>query len=173
MAVYDEGSGSHKVIAVEGDPGPSSLPCAVAFFTNGALQPRTSIQVPTEFPASGRLTWCSEVAWDEQCDLPMSGSLYNGNDALALICANTIVDSLGTVGQDPGDAWESESAWGTLRTEGQRLVRCGRQTDPIADDPTDLALQWVRHEPGQLEEDALVECPRADGAMGGAGGATE
>ena len=172
IAVYDEGSGTHKVIAVAGDPGPSSHPCSLAIFTNGALQPRTSVAVPAEFPESGRLTWCSQTAWTDECDLPMSGSLYNGNDAIVLMCEDRIVDSLGTVGQDPGEAWESESPFGTLRTEGQRLLRCGNEADPFVEDPTDLALSWVMQAVGESEPDALLRCPNVNLGMGGAGGSS-
>lgn len=164
--LYLEGEGSDKRLDIWGEPGTSPTPCRVEVFTNGAFQPRRSILLVDVFPEDGFVRLCSDAAWVEGCTEEMSGSLFNGNDALVLSCGNQVMDSLGTVGEDPGRAWSEDG----VSTENQTLLRCTDRVDRDPSDETVLTSNWVTWSPDETEEEARIACETAPPSMGGATG---
>lgn len=73
-------------------------------------------------------------------DLTANLGLWNGNDAIVLAKADTVIDSLGQVGFDPGSQWGS----GLTSTADNTLRRmasvCVGDTDPA--DVFDPAVEW-------------------------------
>jgi hypothetical protein len=75
-----------------------------------------------------------------ECDRVTNLS-FNGDDALALECEGTLLDSLGQVGVDPGVAWEVGDA-STLNRTLRR--RCGMEAgDREPSDAFEPALEWL------------------------------
>ena len=75
----------------------------------------------------------------------LSGSLsHNGDDAYVLYKGDTIVDSFGRVGEDPGSEWGS----GLNSTKDNTLVRLSSVTtgDIVVNDAFDPADEWVGYE---------------------------
>jgi hypothetical protein len=176
ITLYEEGTGSDKRLTIWGPAKAKPAECAVEIFTNGATDSRRSIPLPASFPADGFVHLCSEAAWTAECTHEMSGSLFNGNDALVVQCSGVVVDSLGTVGVDPGVGWSSETAHGVLSTANQRLVRCGSVPDVDPSDATDLGRVWslwARGPSGDLPPwPCAVDNTAPDGTGGGSlGGA--
>lgn len=164
---YLEGEGTDKLLGLFGESGISPVECRVEIYSNGGTEPWRSIPLPHEFPHDGNLTLCSLPEKHPECTASISGSLYNGNDALVLVCGDKLMDSIGRVGEDPGVAWTSADK--TLRTEGQDLARCGDEPrrDPFA--PFDLFGAWVRVENGESPEEARLKCEQLGAPEGGAG----
>ncbi len=165
---YLEGEGSDKLLGIWGEHGTSPVPCEVQIYSNGGTMPWRSVPLPDAFPETGEVVLCSLPELHPECSEPMSGSLYNGNDALVLQCGDSIHDAFGRVGEDPGSAWVSVDE--LIRSEGQHLVRCGddARQDPLA--PFAIEEEWLAVQNGESPEAALLRCA-ATGAfgLGGAG----
>jgi hypothetical protein len=153
---YLEGEGSDKLLGITGQAGVSPVACRIEIYSNGGTSPWRTIPLPDEFPPNGTLTLCSIPESHPECTVTMSGSLYNGNDALVLWCDEVVMDAFGRVGEDPGTAWTSADE--TLRSEGQDLVRCagGNRSDPFS--PFELGEEWIRNENGESPEEARQRC---------------
>lgn len=166
---YMEGEGSDKLLGFWGEAGVSPVECRIEIYSNGGVEPWRTIILPSEFPADGLLTLCSVPENHPECTANMSGSLYNGNDALVVRCGDVVLDSFGRVGEDPGVAWSSED--GALRSEGQDLLRCGvaPRTDPFA--PFSIVDEWVRAENGENPEEARLRCALFEVPVAGGAGA--
>lgn len=165
---YLEGEGSDKLLGFWGEPGASPVECRVEIYSNGGTSPWRTINLPNEFPQGGSLTVCSLPDDHPECTASLSGSLYNGNDALVVSCGQVVMDSFGRVGEDPGVAWTSEDE--ALRSEGQDLVRCGqtRRLDPYG--AFALEDEWTRVQNGESPEDARSRCASLEApGEGGAG----
>lgn len=166
---YLEGEGSDKLLGIWGESGTSPWPCAIQIYSNGGTSPWRSVPLPETFPETGDLVLCSLPEAHPECEHPLSGSLYNGNDALVIDCGGNIVDSFGRVGEDPGAAWTSSD--GEVRSEGQDLVRCGQgfRADPLSSFA--IGEDWISVQDGESPEVARHRC-ESSGAfgMGGAGG---
>lgn len=170
LSLYEEGEGSIKRLGIAGEAGTSPVPCVVEVYANGGTSPWRKLSIAESIPESGSILFCSDAAWGANCTHEMSGSLYNGNDALVVRCGEFVFDSLGTIGEDPGTAWSAETPAGLVRTEGQRLLRCDEFIDPNPTDPTTLE-GWVAQ--GTHDEaSALARCPGLNEGEGGAGGTT-
>ncbi len=74
-------------------------------------------------------------------DLPSNAINHNGDDAYVLFNGDTVVDSFGRVGEDPGEAWTS----GDVTTKDRTLRRMETVTsgDTVIDDAFNPADQWV------------------------------
>lgn len=77
-------------------------------------------------------------------DIESAVTSYNGNDALVLKKGDAIVDSIGKVGEDPGDAWENNG----VSTKDMTLVRdssiTSGDTNPF--DDFDPSVEWEANE---------------------------
>ncbi len=75
-----------------------------------------------------------------EADQTTGTGLFNGDDAIVLVKGETVLDSIGQVGVDPGSEWGS----GLLSTADNTLRRlptvAAGDTDPA--DAVDLAAQW-------------------------------
>ncbi|WP_217423916.1 ExeM/NucH family extracellular endonuclease [Agromyces sp. Marseille-P2726] len=74
-------------------------------------------------------------------DQTTTTGLFNGNDALVLVKGETVVDSFGQVGFDPGTQWGAAPT-STLNTTLRRAASvCVGDTNP--NDAFDPAVEWV------------------------------
>jgi hypothetical protein len=133
--------------------------------------------VPLALSLSEGQTWtlCSDTAaaeaqlWGVDCDGALSGSLYNGNDALVVECDSAVVDSFGQVGFDPGKGWQSKRD-PEVSTMDVRLLRCDESTDTEPSDEFELDSGWAVWPLGEEKQAALMRCLEMQSpGQGGAG----
>jgi hypothetical protein len=103
---YVEGSGSFKALEIYAMAASSLEGCELQTYFNGKLE-------PSRLALHGSLTQgrvqvlCSSALATTQpslCDRSTSLT-FNGDDALALSCGGVLLDVIGQIGVDPGDAW--------------------------------------------------------------------
>ncbi|RQX21508.1 endonuclease, partial [Micromonospora chalcea] len=147
ISEYVEGSSNNKAVELyNGTGAPIDLAAAgyqLQLYFNGAST-STNIALTGTVAAGDVFVFAAASAAPAilaQADQTYGGSLFNGDDAIVLRKGDTVVDSLGQVGVDPGSEWGSgltSTADNTLR----RLpsVTAG-DTDPA--DPFDPAAQWA------------------------------
>ncbi|WBB66268.1 lamin tail domain-containing protein [Micromonospora sp. WMMD812] len=147
ISEYVEGSSNNKAIELFNGTG-SAIDLAaggyqLALFFNGSTS-------ATAFPLTGTVAagdvfvFASASAVPailDQADQTSGAGLFNGDDAVVLRRGDTVLDSVGQVGVDPGAEWGSgvtSTADNTLRRLG--TVSAG-DTDPS--DAFDPAAQWA------------------------------
>lgn len=170
---YFEGKGADKRLHIK-NLGPARQgACVLEIYSNGGVQPWRSLELPFDWGVEEELVLCTTKAEYTQCGGVISGSGFNGNDALVLKCDETVIDSFGRRGEDPGSAWLAQTIppWGTRDTE---LIRCDTRADPLPDDAFAPESSWIPLLEGLEIEEALRLCPRSlepvGSENGGAGG---
>lgn len=169
LSEYKEGLGSDKRLALInlGDVTPKT--CKIQVYVNGGTSPWREIAVPHQpTPGQGAVVLCSEAEQVAGCSGSMSGSYYNGNDALLVICDDVVMDSFGQIGFDPGAAWIDTNR--TVSSKDMDLIRCDDTADLNAFDVFFVQSQWIKREAGEPLEIALLRCPAAI-SLGGSGNA--
>jgi len=118
ISEYIEGSSYNKAIEIYNGTGQSIDLSAyeMQFYFNGNTAAGRTINL-TGTVASGDVFVVAHSSADtsilNQADQTSGGSWFNGDDALTLLNGGAIIDSIGTVGIDPG------SQWGTADTSTQ------------------------------------------------------
>lgn len=138
----------------------------------GALHPQDVYVL-----ADGR----ADAAILEQADQTTLASLYNGDDAIVLMQGDTIIDSIGQVGFDPGSQWGSD----LLSTQDNTLRRLFDIThgDTVTDDAFDPSVEWEgfpnnsvddigRYEEGGQQTEACGDPATLISAIQGSGSAS-
>ncbi|MGN9776142.1 lamin tail domain-containing protein [Micromonospora sp. H33] len=147
ISEYVEGSSNNKAIELfNGTGAPIDLAAGgyqLLLYFNGST-------TPTAFPLTGTVAAgdvhvfaqsSANAAILAQADQTTGAGLFNGDDAVVLRRGDTVLDSIGQVGVDPGTEWGSgatSTADNTLRRLGS--VTAG-DTDPA--DAFDPAAQWA------------------------------
>lgn len=137
---YVEGSGSFKALEIYA-PEPSSLEgCELLTYFNGKLEP-SRLALHGQLERGELQVLCSSAlaaAQPKVCSRSTSLT-FNGNDALALSCGGELLDVIGQIGIDPGDAWgDGATADHTLRRRCEVLV--GRRDGAS---PFDIDAEWL------------------------------
>lgn len=136
---YVEGSGSFKAVEIVSLNAASLEGCELRTYFNGKLEP-TRLALHGALEAGGLHVLCSSAlatAQPARCDRS-TNLTFNGDDALALACGGRLLDVIGQVGVDPGEAWSSgATADHTLRRRCE--VTAGRQD---GSQPFDSAVEW-------------------------------
>jgi hypothetical protein len=137
---YLEGSGSTKALEIFVVSGDSLEGCDMLTYFNGASEPsRVALHGPVK--ANDVYVLCSSQlaqAEPERCDRS-TNLTFNGNDAVALACAGTVLDVFGQIGFDPG------AAWGDGLSVDHTLRRSCSVTQGRVDgsEPFDPSLEWL------------------------------
>ncbi|WP_422734668.1 lamin tail domain-containing protein [Micromonospora sp. WMMD558] len=147
ISEYVEGSSNNKAIELfNGTGAPIDLSAGgyqLLLYFNGST-------TPTAFPLTGTVAAgdvhvfahsSANAAILAQADQTTGSGLFNGDDAVVLRRGDTVLDSIGQVGVDPGTEWgagATSTADNTLRRLGG--VTAG-DTDPA--DAFDPAAQWA------------------------------
>jgi len=134
---YVEGSGSFKALEIYA-LAPSSLEgCELQTYFNGKLEPSRLVLHGSLAQGSVQVLCSSALATAQPNLCDRSTSLtFNGDDALALSCGGVLLDVIGQIGVDPGDAWaDGATADHTLRrrcsvTVGRRDGSQSFEPDP-------------------------------------------
>ena len=169
MTEYGEGSGSDKRLGFSNQGEGIDGSCQIAVYANGASKPWRTIDIEP-LPAPGEeVVLCSTNEARPGCTGAMSGSLYNGDDAIVVECESEVTDSFGQVGFDPGEAWASagDRAYTTKDVWLARCPNAPSDTDPL--DVFEPSGSWVFIEPGESPEDARYRCQDALGEGGASG----
>ena len=147
---YLEGSSFNKALEVFNNtaaPVPLSS-CTVRLYSNGAAAPSQSVTLG----ASGDLAPGAAFVLCHASAAPAILSVcgrqdsavvnFNGDDAIDLVCDGQVVDVIGRIGTDPGDAWIGSG--GLASTKDRTLRRkCGiTHGDPDGSDPFDPDAEW-------------------------------
>lgn len=162
---YLEGKGSDKILSFSNAGTGIEGSCSVELFVNGGTKPWRTLAL-TPLPAPGETAiYCSAAVTDRACTGAISGSTFNGNDALVVRCAGQLTDSFGQVGVDPGSGWAS-TADPKLTTKDSHWLRCvGPDLDPT--DPFVVDEQWAIYPAGESLSVAQQRCATSLG-LGGA-----
>ena len=144
ISEYIEGSSNNKAIELF-NPTDQAIDLAadgyvLARYSNGGTNP-SNISLSGTIGAGDTFVIANSSSADAILAVAdqTSGSIsHNGDDAYVLSKGDTVVDSFGQVGTDPGSAWgdgDSSTANNTLR----RTVTAG---DTVIDDAFDPAAEW-------------------------------
>lgn len=167
LSEYKEGLGSDKRLALVNLGETTPLSCRIEVYVNGGTTPWRKITVSHELaPGQGPVVLCSETEANSSCMGSVSGSYFNGNDALLVICDDIVMDSFGQIGFDPGAAWTDINR--TISSKDMDLIRCDQRPDTDASNAFFIEAQWIKREAGEPLEAALLRCPTAPG-LGGSG----
>jgi hypothetical protein len=135
--------------------------CTIRLFANGSATSTSSVTIAaaTSIAAGGIWELCATGITDaSHCSQTTGASLWNGNDAIELVCNATIVDAIGQAGNDPGAA-----GWGTApaTTTNATLLRdCTVFAgDSAATDAFDPSLQWAGYPADTLTYLGARSCP--------------
>lgn len=150
ISEYVEGSGSNKAIEVYN---PTATPVDLAaasyslkVYSNGTPTAGQTVALTgTVAPGDVHVVVQSQAgaALLATADQITTSSLYNGNDAVALVKADTAVDVIGQIGVNPGDpGWGAGTPNATLNRTLQRAADvCVGDTN--GSDAFDPAVGWV------------------------------
>ncbi|QTH63758.1 ExeM/NucH family extracellular endonuclease [Psychrosphaera ytuae] len=154
ISEYIEGSSYNKAIELynlsASDIDFAAQSVALLRYSNGGTT-ATRINLEGIVPAGSTFVIANNRANDEILGLAnlTSGSLsHNGDDAYELVVGDTVVDSFGRVGEDPGSQWGTD----TFKTKDNTLRRNGSVVtgDTNSTDAFDPALEWI----GSANDDA-------------------
>jgi len=147
ISEYIEGSGNNKAIELFNPTGNdidlASEGYKLSRFSNGGNN-STDINLSGTISANSTFVITHSSATTDLKNLASqtSGSLnHNGDDAYVLYKENTVIDSFGRVGEDPGSFWGSD----TFKTQNNTLTRNADVTagDVIVDDAFEPSNQWT------------------------------
>ena len=144
ISEYVEGSSNNKALELY-NPTAADISLsgyAIKVYFNGSTNVGTTINLQGSIPAKGTFVYASSSAAAELVALAnqtSGNSLWNGDDAITLSKNDTVIDSIGQIGVDPGSAWGA----GDTTTANDTLRRSGVMYDTNTADAFDPAAQWA------------------------------
>ncbi len=143
---YIEGSGNNKVLEFFNGSGEiiNLGQYSLLLYANGGSSPSQTIPLDTYNLYTGE----TFVLVNSNADgsllgyaNQLSSSLtFNGDDALVLVKSNEVIDSIGTVGFDPGASWSCSQGTTVNQTLRRGALICNGDTD--TSDDFDVCLEW-------------------------------
>ncbi|MBW8191739.1 lamin tail domain-containing protein [Neiella marina] len=141
MSEYIEGASYDKGIEIY-NAGNSDVDLSsyqIKVFFNGNSTASTSISLDGTLEAGEFFLYAhSDASFASAAQLTSGASLFNGDDAVVLYNGDTVVDSLGQVGFDPGSEWSVNG----VDTQNRGLRRLAVTTDTNISDEFDPSEQW-------------------------------
>jgi hypothetical protein len=146
ISEYIEGSSNNKAIEIYNGTGEAidlaALGYALRIHFNGSTN-FTTIPLTGVVQARDVFIFAASAALPAilaQADQTYGAGLFNGDDAVALVKGNVIIDVVGQIGLDPGTEWGS----GLTSTADNTLRRIGTITDGDTNgsNPFNPAAQW-------------------------------
>lgn len=168
LTTYLEGQGTDKLLSLTNTGHHPSEDCGIEVYSNGSTSPWRTLTIDTPLAPGQTWTLCSESIGENAedsglkygvvpvCDQLMTGSPYNGNDALLIVCGGREMDSFGQLGFDPGEAWSDGDE---LSSKDAHLTRCNAEPDKDPSDSFVLQDNWVAVNEAELPEQARLRCP--------------
>ncbi len=145
ISEYVEGSSYNKAIELFNgtDESINLSDYSLQYFFNGNTTPGRTISLSGTIEPNGVFVIAQDRATPALRDLAnqtdTSTSWFNGDDAVVLLKADTIIDSIGQVGTDPDSEWGS----GDTSTKDNTLRRVVLEADANTTDSFDPSIQWV------------------------------
>ena len=144
---YIEGSSFNKALEIyNGTGGAIDLSAGsyqIQVYFNGNTSPGTTISL-AGVVAPGDVFVFAEDSADPTilavADLVSGASLFNGDDAIALVHNGSIIDVIGQIGFDPGSQWGSGDASTADNTLRRMAAICAGDANPS--DAFDPAIEW-------------------------------
>lgn len=114
ISEYLEGAGNDKCIEIYNTTGaPINLTgYNLKFYFNGSTSSGNTIDLSGTIASCGTWVVCDDGAAPSilsSADQTNTGSFFNGDDAVGLYNGTTLLDLIGTIGQDPGAEWNNVS----------------------------------------------------------------
>jgi endonuclease I len=150
ISEYVEGSSSNKYVEIYNGTGASVDLSGyyLRLFANGTTTPTNNVQLSGTLADGACVVYKNSAAAltlpDGVTATNNTAMNFNGDDAVALYRTSTssYVDIFGRIGEDPGDAWTSESLTTLNKTLRRKSsVTGGVTANPASGFPT-LATQW-------------------------------
>jgi predicted extracellular nuclease len=145
ISEYIEGSSNNKAIELFNptDETISLSGFTLAYYSNGKTEASNTISLEGEIAAKGTYVIANSSASADvlnKADLDTGGSWYNGDDAIILRQGDTVIDSFGQFGVDPGSSWEGNGVVTKDKTLRRKLeFTTGRTAFDATFDPSE---QW-------------------------------
>ncbi|MFP5359695.1 MAG: lamin tail domain-containing protein [Actinomycetes bacterium] len=142
ISEYVEGSASNKAVEIyNGTADAVDLSAyTLELYSNGAVAPTSTTALVGTLAAGDVHVVANASAGTTLAALAdQTGSAvnFNGDDALILRHGETVIDSFGLVGVDPGTEWTGGGADDTLR---RKATVC--EGDTVTSDAFDVAVEW-------------------------------
>ncbi|HEX6275208.1 MAG TPA: hypothetical protein VFZ53_19345 [Polyangiaceae bacterium] len=155
---YVEGSSSYKALEIQAREASTLSGCRLVTYFNGAASP-SGIALDGALAKGGVTTLCSTAlaALVGASCARATNLTFNGDDAVALECGGAILDVIGQIGVDPGDAWSSAAASTLNQTLRRRCTAAGGDRDGA--DAFDPALEWTAFAVDAFDGLGIAECP--------------
>ena len=132
ISEYIEGGGNNKCIEIYNGTGTAINLGAenynILIYFNGSTSAGSSINLSGTINDGDTYVICNSNAtstFTSVADVTSGGLNFNGDDAVVLRKSTTILDVIGSVGQDPGSYWSA----GGNRTQNRTLVRNDNVSD--------------------------------------------
>jgi len=157
---YIEGSSNNKALEIYNASGVDAelANCAVEIYFNGAAVPGTTVDLAGTVAFDDVYVVCDEDIVDPSaCDLFVADTVFNGDDAVELICGPTTLDIIGQIGFDPGSQW---TAMG-VGTQNETIRRDCAVTagDANGMDAFDPSAEWTSFAQDDLTDLGQYVCP--------------
>ncbi|WP_125783432.1 ExeM/NucH family extracellular endonuclease [Pseudoalteromonas rubra] len=168
MSEYIEGSSNNKAVELfnTSENAISLAGYTLSYYSNGGTDASNTIELSGEIAAGGTYVIANSSAVDtvlNAAQLTIGGSWFNGDDAIVLRNGDTVLDSFGQVGFDPGSSWENNGVATKDKTLRRNIeVTTGRTAFDAAFDPS---AEWV-----QFEKDDFSGLGSHSGDTGGDNG---
>lgn len=157
FSFYIEGNSNNKAVAIfNGTANPVDLSSyKVEVYANGAANPTSSILLTGILNPGAVFVIAHNSANAEikgYADMTSGSLQHNGDDAIALTKNGTIIDCIGKIGQDPGDAWTG----GGLTTVDMSLARKSSVLYGIdGSEDFDPSVEWIQAGAGVNATDGI------------------
>ena len=139
---YVEGSSSNKALEITTPVRAVLDGCKVATYFNGKTEATNVATLSGVLEAGQVLTLCTSALKEKlAATCNQVGNLtFNGDDAIALSCDGTVLDVIGQIGSDPGEAWGSEA--NTTADHTLRRKCSVTSGDPLGSDAFNPSTDW-------------------------------
>lgn len=168
ISEYIEGSSNNKALEIYNGTGAAVDlgNYAVEVYFNGSTSPGANISLSGSLVDGGVFVLAhssADAAILALADQLYGGSLFNGDDAVALVGPVGFVDVIGQIGVDPGSQWGNSS----IGTANQTLIRNANVTDGRTDGSGafDPSLEWT-----SAGQDSFADLGQHNGSGGGDNG---
>ncbi|MDP5460029.1 ExeM/NucH family extracellular endonuclease [Alishewanella sp. SMS8] len=145
ISEYVEGSSLNKALELH-NPGTAPINLSdyrIRIYFNGALTSNVNQQLSGSLAAGETFVYASSAsaaAILAVANITTGASLWNGDDAIVIEKNGVVVDSIGTVGEDPGTAWNTNG----VSTLDKTLRRKSVVRDTNISDAFDPSVEWIQ-----------------------------
>ncbi len=147
---YIEGSSNNKAIEIYNGTGEDVdlSQYKVELYSNGATTATNTLELTGTLVAGEVYIIYNAGAADaikNKGDVSSTVTYFNGDDVLVLKKGDTVIDSIGKLGEDPGTNWKN--ADGSVATSEKTLVRKPTITagDTNLEDDFDPSVEWIAY----------------------------